>query len=207
MNRTASIRVTGLNLGYLKENLTFILLLLLVVISILIGVLSVGTDSVNAATVEIFGEYVSERTDKSFLKAFLSSLITALKIPLISFLCGTSVLGLVISPLALSMTAFWYGCLAGYVYFTYGLSGIVFNLFVLILPTLILLFSLLLSARECVAFSKLIAIMCIRDTRPINLYMHFRNFCLKHIVMLIPIIVSSLLDTALFNLFEKYFNF
>ena len=207
MNRTASIRLTGLNIGYLKENLAFILLLLLIVVSIFTGVVSVSNKSVNAATVEIFNEYVSVRSDKSFFKALLSSLITVLKIPLFSFLCGTSVLGLVISPLILVLTSFWYGCVAGYVYYVYGLSGIVFNLFVLILPTIILLFSLLLSSRECVGFSKLIATMCIRETRPINLYKHFRYFCLKHIVLLIPIVIASLLDIALFSLFEKYFNF
>ncbi len=207
MNRTASIRLTGLNVGYLKENLAFILLFLLTVASILVGVLSIGTDSINSATVEMFNDHVLARNDNSFFKAFISSLFSLLKYPIISFLCGTSVLGLVISPLSLSLTAFWYGALAGYVYYTYGISGIVYNLFVLILPTIILLFSLLLSVQESIKFSKLIATMCIKETRPINLYTHFRSFCMKHIVLLLPIIFASLLDTALFNLFEKYFNF
>lgn len=207
MNRTASIRLTGLNLNYLKENLSFIVLMIITTVSILVGVLTTNTKAVNPVVNEIFTQYVSSRANATFLIAFSSSILSSFKILLFSFLCGTSVLGLIISPLILAISSFWYGAVAGYIYSVYGLSGIVFNLFVLILPTLILLFSLIVSVRECVGFSKLMACMCIKETRPINLYINFKIFCLRHVVLLIPIVTSSLLDVALFNVFENYFTF
>ncbi len=207
MNRTASIKLTGLNIAFLKDNLSVIILLFLSVISILGGSLSLRNPSVAAFAKDEFTAFVSERADIKFFKALLSSLLVSIKLPIISFLCGTSVLGTVISPLVLFYAGFRYGCISGYVYSIFGLSGIVFNLFVLLLPSLLLLFSLLISARECVDFSRLIASLCIRQTRPINLYNNFHTFCIRHLVLLLPIVLSALSDIALFNLFEKYFNF
>ncbi len=207
MNRTASIRIKGLDIAFLKENTVAIVLLILSVLSMLCGTLSLKNERIAMLAAEEFKSFVVERTNVTFFKAFLSSLIHTLKLPLVSFLCGTSVLGTVISPSVLLYAAFRYGYISGYVYSVFGLSGIVFNLFVLILPTLILLFSLLVSARECVDFSKLIASLCIRQTRPVNLYNNFHTFCVRHLVLLFPIIISALADISLFNIFEKYFNF
>ena len=207
MNRTASIRIKGLDITFLKENTVAIVLLILSVLSMLCGTLSLKNERITMLAAEEFKSFVVERTNVTFFKAFLSSLIHTLKLPLVSFLCGTSVLGTVISPSVLLYAAFRYGYISGYVYSVFGLSGIVFNLFVLILPTLILLFSLLVSARECVDFSKLIASLCIRQTRPVNLYNNFHTFCVRHLVLLFPIIISALADISLFNIFEKYFNF
>lgn len=207
MNRTASIRIKGIDIAFLKENRAAIVLLILSVIAMLCGTLSLKNERITSLAAEEFKNFVGERTNATFFKAFVSSVIHTLKLPLISFLCGTSVLGTVISPSVLLFAAFRYGYISGYVYSVFGLSGIVFNLFVLILPYLILLFSLLVSARECIDFSKLIASLCIRQTRPQNLYNSFHTFCVRHLVLLFPIVLSALADVSLFNIFEKYFNF
>lgn len=207
MNRTASIRIKGIDIAFLKENTTAIILLSLSVLSILCGTLALKNETITVLAAEEFKVFVSERTNVSFFKAFLSSLIQTIKLPIISFLCGTSVLGTVISPIVLLYASFRYGYISGYVYSVFGLSGIVFNLFVLILPYLILLFSLLISARECFDFSRLVASLCIRQTRPVNLYNNFHTFCIRHLVLLLPIVISALADVSLFNIFEKYFNF
>ena len=207
MNRTASINLKGINIAFFRDNLTTIILLILTVISMLCGTLSLKHDAVAAFAAGKFGDFVAIRGDSRFISAFLSALIEAIKLPVFSFLCGTSVLGTIISPLVLFYAAFSYGTLSGYVYSLYGLSGIVFNLFVLLLPSLILLFVLLISAGECVDFSKKIASLCIRQTRPVNLYTNFHTFCVRHLVLLIPTLLSALSDVALFNIFEKYFKF
>ncbi len=207
MNRTASIRIKGIDIAFLKDNMSAIILLCLSVLSIFCGTLSLKNERIALLAADQFKNFVAERTNVTFFKAFLSSLIHTVKLPLISFLCGTSVLGTVISPAVLLYASFKYGYLSGYVYSVFGLSGIVFNLFVLILPSLILLFSLLISSRECIDFSRLIASLCIRQTRPINLYNNFHTFCIRHLVLLFPIVLSALTDISLFNIFEKYFNF
>ena len=207
MNRTASINLKGINVTFFRDNLITIVLLVLTVFSMLCGTLSLRNEAVATFAESRFADFIASRGEARFINAFLTALIESVKLPIISFLCGTSVLGTIISPLVLFYCAFSYGCLSGYVYSLYGLSGIVFNLFVLLLPSLILLFVLLISAGECVDFSKRIASLCIRQTRPVNLYSNFHTFCVRHLVLLIPTLLSALSDVALFNIFEKYFKF
>ncbi len=208
MNRTASIRIRGLDLKYLKENALMIFLLALTVISMLIGIITSNNHSGLAEFVkESFTEQIKTRAGMSFFKSFINSLLSALPIPIICFLAGTSIVGLVVSPITIVFASFWYGGVAGLLYSTYGLTGIMFNIFVLLPPILLVLFALLLSSCEAINFSRRIAAMCIRDTRPLNLYNDFRGYCLKHILILIIILISSLCDATLFNLFEKYFKF
>ncbi len=207
MNRTASISVKGLNLKYLKENSTFIALITLVLISLFLGVMVISQTTYFGLSSEMFDEYVTVRRSGSFGTIFLTVFLNTLKLPLTSYLFGTSVLGLVISPLLMCYASFSYGMLSGYVYSSFGLSGIVFNLFVLLLPQLISTFCLVLSSLECINFSKKIANICIKDRRPINLYQDFKMFCIKHLVLIVPVFVSSILDITLFKLLENYISF
>lgn len=208
MNRTASIRIKGPNLNYLKNNLTFVLLLLLMIVSVIAGTIVFSrSQAVRLYTDGLFDDYIALRHDKTFFVGFLNSLKSVLPLTVICFMCGTSVIGAVISPVCVSAAAFIYGCMASDLYSTYGLSGIIFNLFVLLPPSLILLFCVLLSAKECVDFSRQIAAACIREARPRNLYDDFRGFCMRHLILIVPIIFSALADIALYNLFEKYFEF
>lgn len=208
MNRTAFIRIKGFNVNYLKENSAYILLLVFVVASIFLGVIVCSNNSyLMNYSKELFLNYLKNRVDLSYFRIFLNSFISTIKISIIIFLCGTSVLGTVISPILLSLSAFTYGGLAAYLYNTYGLTGILYNLFVFVPPSILFIFALLLSVRECVIFSKLITGVCIRNSKPRNLFNDFRSFCLKHIIVLIILILSSLIDATLYGLFEKFFNF
>lgn len=207
MNRTASIRINKLDLGYLKENYPFLILLLISLASLLAGVLSVGNEGIYSSSAEAFKEYISIRSENTYLKSFLLAFLCVAEYPVISFLCGTSVLGLVISPVALGLASYKYGCMAGYIYTEYGLNGIVFNLFALLLPTVVYLFGLLLMTRECIGFSRLVANMCIKGNRPINLFEPFKLYSLHSLFLFITILLSVFLDITLFGLFENYFTF
>ncbi len=207
MNRTASIRIKGIDLKSLKNNLPIIVLMILSVSALLIGVISVKNPTFGAVAEESFNKYIAARESESYFDAILKIAFAMLKLPVISFLSGTSVLGMVIAPMTLCYSFFNYGLLSGYIYSNFGLSGIVFNIFVLILPTLIVSFCLLLSALECILFSRSIALICIKGARPINLFESFKIFCLKHLFLALPIIASAIIDLALFNMFENYINF
>lgn len=207
MNRTASIRITGLNFTFIKDNFIQILLLFLTLIAMLCGVCFLKNEVIFKKAEEYFTEYLTIRQNNDFFKTFLYSLLGFIQLPVISFLCGTSALGLILSPITVVIGSFWYGSVVGFVYTTYGLSGIVFNLFVLLLPSLVLFLILHISVKESVTFSRLITTLCIKDTRAVNLYRDFKIFCIKHLILILPIILGALLDVSLFNLFSKYLNF
>lgn len=207
MNRTASIRINRLDLGYLKENYPFLTLLFIALVCLLVGVLSVGNPDVYSATAEDFSSYLSIRQNNTFIMSFVFALICISKYPVVSFLCGTSVLGLVISPISLGLASYRYGLIAGFIYTEYGLNGIVFNLFALLLPSLVYLFGLLLMSRECIGFSRLVASMCVKGTRPVNLFEPFKLYCIHSLFLFLIVLLSTFIDITLFGLFENYFSF
>lgn len=207
MNRTASIRIKGINLPFLRENSTHILMLVLLLVSILAGALSLQKEKVFDYTRELFGDYISDRADNKFSVTFAISLFNSLRALILIYLAGTSAIGIIVSPFLLAVAGFNYGALSGYIYKTYGLSGIVFNLFVFLLPTVVLLFSLLLQANQSLIFSKKLAVSLIKDKRPVNLYREFRLYCNFSLVLILPVIFSSVADSLLYNLFKTYFTF
>lgn len=206
MNRTASIRIKGLNLVEIRENLPFIALVVLSLISMLIGVLSTNSIHFRKFSEDLFSGFIYNRNSSVYFEKFISVAWSTLKYPIISFLCSTSVLGIALSPLALIYVSFCYGVIAANFYVNYGITGIVFNLFVLLLPSVIMLFTMIISVKECIAFSLKIARICTRDTRPVNLYQNFRFLCLKHLLLILPIFLSVFIDTAFFDLFKKFIN-
>ena len=206
MNRTASIRIKGLNPVALKENLPFIVLLTITLISILFGALSTSYENFKIFSEELLNRYLQNRSSEPFISKMLLISYDSLKCLIFSFLCGTSALGLILSPLSLGYLSFCYGSMAGMIYIKYGIYGIVFNLFVLIIPSLIVMLSMIISAKECVFLSLKITQLYIKDKRPISLYNSFKMYCLKHLLLLIPIFISVILDSVLFDIFEKYIN-
>ena len=206
MNRTASIRIKGINIQSVLENLPFLLLLFLAVSFVLAGVLSLNNSTYAELSAELFNKYTDIRKESRFLNSYLKVLFTSVKYPLISFLCGTSVLGILFSPFTVCYTGFCYGLLAGYIHINFGITGIVFNIFVLLIPSVIVMLCLIFSAKNCFTFSSRVARLCTKEARPLNLYYEFRFLCLKHLLLLIPLLVSTLIDTSMFMLFQKYLN-
>lgn len=206
MNRTASIRIKGINVAELKENLPYISLLVLAITAILLGALSVNNALFSNFSSEIFKDFIDNRKSIDFFDKYISVAWNSLKYPIISFLCATSVLGIVLSPLCLIYVSFCYGIIAGNFYVNFGISGIVFNLFVLIIPSIVLIFTLIVSVKNSIAFSLKIARVCTKDVRCSNLYQSFRLFCLKQLVLALPIMLSVLIDLTFFDLFKNYIN-
>ena len=130
MNRTASIRIKGINLPFIKENGTHILMFALLLISVLCGAAALQKERVFDYTKELFAGYIADRAENKFAVSFAISLFNSLRALFFIYLSGTSAIGLIMSPFLLAIAGFNYGAISGYIYKVYGLSGIVFNLFV-----------------------------------------------------------------------------
>jgi hypothetical protein len=72
MNRTASIRIKGINVTELKENLPYISLLVLAITAILLGALSVNNELFSNFSSEIFKDFIeTERVSIFLINIFL----------------------------------------------------------------------------------------------------------------------------------------
>ena len=159
---------------------------------------------------EIFKNYtesfLSLRTENEFLPIFSNSLMLNFCFLLLIFIFGTSVTGITLAPILIFIRSLFFGAVAGIVYSEYSLKGIALNALILIPPTLIAVVVLIASAREAMRFSLVLIKQTLPQTKPQSLSYSFGRYCIKNLLLLIPVIFSSILDgwlsIKLFSFFD-----
>lgn len=208
MYRTKAVRLNKPDFRILRNNSSFLVLTLLFVIGLIAGAVSLGRSDLLFHRIETdVSAFLTIRTDGNFWQIFLDSAIAVLPYPLLCFVCGTSVVGCALSPMILVYKGFFYGASTGYLYSVYALRGVAFNALIILPGALIAGFALILSAREALGFSALLARMCIKGSKTTNLYHDFKNYCGRHLILLVPFAVSVILDAGMSMIFMKFFNF
>lgn len=193
---------------FLKQYLPFITFTTLFVLGIIIGSLSIGSSDYLIATFqEQLNNYIDVRKNDGFLNIVKNSFIFSFPFYVIVFLCGTSLIGCALTPLAILFKGFTYGCLSSCLYSAYKLNGIVFNALILIPPTAVSVFGLILISMRSFAFSYLLSGICIKANRPINIYSYFKTYCLYSLIFLVISLLSILFDVGLSAIFIDFFDF
>lgn len=206
MHRTKSIFT--LNLKSVAPYLPFLIFSALFLLGVLVGNLTIGRfDGLINQTAETLSEFVSIRREYNFYTVLKSSVIFIFPIYLVIFLCGTSVIGCIASPLVLICKGFEYGCLSGYLCFTYRLEGIMFNAFLLIPYTLTSALGLVLLSKEAFSFSYLLSGICIKSNKPVNVYSNFKVYCTRSAITVVTALIAVLLDLGMSALFISFFDF
>lgn len=192
---------------FLRLNSYNIVLTVVCLSGITVGIL--GTEW-NDKFFETFKNYTERflelRTQKIFLPIFSDCLLLNFGFLLLIFIFGTSVTGITLAPILIFIRSLFFGAVAGIIYSEYSLKGIALNALILIPPTLIAVIFLILSAREAMKFSLLLIRQTLPETKPQNLSVFFNRYSTKNILLLMPIIISSVLDgwlsIKLFSFFE-----
>lgn len=196
--------------GYFKFKpyLPFIILSLVFVLGVFLGsILVCKVDLLNEFAADKLNEIYLVRSERNFLTILRDSVLSIIPFYIFLFICGTSVIGAAITPIMLLYKGFIYGLLSGYLYSAFKLEGIMFSAFILLPVTIVSVFGLLLLAKESIFFSYLMAGICIKSNKPLNLYTNFKSFCINSGLILILGLFAVLLDVGLSTLFVGYFNF
>lgn len=207
MKRTRIIKLSG-DFRILFENTGFITLAVTFIIAFLIGCVFVFKNPNLQDFVSLeFKTFYEIRSMGSFGTKFLNSALFIIPSALLSFVCGTSVVGCVLSPTFLIYKSFIFGSYTGYIYEIYELEGIIFNALIFIPSAVVSIFALILSVRESVSFSVILARLCIMGKKGSSLFFDFKNYCYKHLVILFLSIFAIILDLGCSALFIKFFKF
>ena len=99
---------------------------------------------------------VGEISKTGFLSCLFDHYFNILLIICICFICGTSMFGVLLSPICVILFSFFYGIFSANIYSGYGLKGIAFYAVMILPGTILLTISLLLAALESFKFSFLI---------------------------------------------------
>lgn len=201
-------RVFNVNLKDISLYLPFILFALLFLVGVLLGNLTVGNfDFIKEYTDETFRSFLSVRKEGVWFNILGDSAFSLLPVYVLIFLSGTSVIGSIVSPLLLFIVGLKYGFITGYLYFTYSLSGIIFNCLILLPCEVVSLLGIIILCIEAFNFSVVISKICIRSEKTTNAYLHFKSYCIKSSATLISAVLAIICDMLFSYLFIGFFDF
>lgn len=209
MRRSTVVSLNSLRvLEFLRNNHTLLLLTAFYIIGMVVGTVSLNSSERAQKMAESALEsYIKVRSGESFVHIMLNSASSSYLMLLLVFIGGASMLGVIVVPLLIAYRGFWYGILSALLYSTYSLKGIAFNAVLIIPSSVLFLICLLMSARESVGFSLVIARLTLPKTAPASLYVDFKNYCGRYLIICVVSVLPAILDALMSGSFMDYFSF
>ena len=150
--------------------------------------------------------FISARTGVKFFRIVLSSFLSSMLFLIVSFVCGTSVFGVVLSPFCVAFKGLLYGIISAMLYSEYSLKGVAFHAVVLLPPAIIAVIALVLSAKESMLFSLMLAKLTLPTAIPANLSYNFKKYCFKNFLFCLLILFSAVVDAVISTNFLSRFS-
>lgn len=201
LNRTKIFNVLS------KNKFTFSILLCYV-IGIVLGVVCLkNSQTVYNTAKSDFVNYLSVRYNLAFFNVFLNAFLAVLPFCLVIFLCGTSVVGVVLIPICVCYCGFEYGICTAYLYKQYLLQGIAFNSLILIPATLVSILGYILLSKEAFGFSVQLLRITMPNYNNVGVYSGFKGYTKRFLLLILIFIGSALADSLLNFAFLDFFNF
>lgn len=141
--------------------------------------------------------FISERTNATFFSVTLNSFMGSALTLLLTFAAGTSMLGVILVPTIFLLRGVLYGSVSALLYSEYSVKGIAFNAVLIIPAAIVFIISLILSSRESIKFSLIIAKMTLPGSPSPNLSADFKNYCGRYLFICLLVLASALVDAVL----------
>ena len=123
--------------SFFCNNKLLILMIFVFVGGFLVSSILAAGSKVDTVSKTIYNSYISDRKDASFISIFFASFLKYLAACIVCFLTGTSVGGIILSPIISFSVGFYFGTLSSYLCSSYALKGVAFNSVILIPPALV----------------------------------------------------------------------
>ena len=183
---------------FIIKNNTLVLLVCLFIAGIAAGTFAGKRFSALADySAKYLERFIAERQGVSFLSVAVNSFAESALVLLAVFAAGTSVLGVVLSPLAAAARCVLYGGVSALLYSEYSVKGIAFNAVLVIPSEIIFAVALLLAAKESLRFSLGMARLTLPAAPPVNLSAEFRAYCGKYLIICLLTLLSALTDAVM----------
>ncbi len=198
-------RGTVINLGQFKNSINFfrknwciLLLTLMFILGLIAGsVIFKRNDTVAEWTVSYAENFLNLRENGSFWAIFFNSFMVSFGYYLINSVLGTSIIGVTTVPFVISVRGGTLGCLMSAIFAKHSLKGIVINALAVVPSSAISVLFMLISAKEAMRFSSTVIKITMPNSQPRNLSPAFTCFLRKNSILIIPIVLSALLEAWL----------
>ena len=175
---------------------------------VIIGVLTTKSKDLmlNSLLTEFFNNYIVERTNEGLLGCFFESFLLFSFTPFLTFIFGLSAVGFPIIIATPAIMGALTGMATGFLFFNYSLQGLCYSALIIVPAVSIVVATLIKCCSEAIIMSMDI-ITCIGGYQN-NLKQNImKEYCLRFLVLFIPIIISALLNVFSFKIFGNLFSF
>jgi len=205
--RVLSLRRFGIG-DFLKQNSFLIILSFCFIVGVLLGTFFFkDIKFLSEYPKNFINNYISLRSDKSFIYILFSSALSFWSVLFLTFLFGCGFFGVVAVPCIVILQGFFNGGITAYLYFEFALKGIAFNAVVYVPSILVFTIVLIVASRESIRFSLKLSGLTLNKTMPFDLSENFKDFGIKYIIFAIVTFLSSLIDAGISATVMKYFTF
>lgn len=197
-------------LKFVTNNRIFVVLSLLLLIGVLIGAILLNkVDFQTRQYIDLlFLSNFKEGLSKSLIDIFISSLSSTFIFLLLAFFMGLSAWGCILAPLIPLFRGFCIGFSECYMYTTYGLKGIIFNIIIFLPGFLVSSIAILLMSKEAMRISHCFSSSLLFNDNSFNKDQNnIRLYVLRSGCVIIIAVLSSLLDLTLNFFFARFFYF
>ena len=193
-----------------SDNKTFVILSAILLFGVFLGAISskIADESTVARINALFLNSFKGWKHESAFNIFVSSLSSVFFFILIAFFMGLSLWGCILAPFVPLMRGFCIGIFQCYLYGTYGLNGILFQLLVLLPGFFLSSIAILLMSREAMRLShNFLTFVFFKSGNTYEKKEDIRIYLLRTGCVLIIAVLSAMLDLIFNFIFLRFFSF
>ncbi|HZK21272.1 MAG TPA: stage II sporulation protein M [Oscillospiraceae bacterium] len=176
---------------------------------LIIGVICIkyGVKSFVDLAASIFEQARLENSEKGIAGLFFSSLLSSICFLFASFIIGLCAVGIPFLPIIPFIKGLYYGAFGGYMYCTYGVTGIGYCALIIYPAAAIMITALIYGCTESMMMSADICGILLNKTIGMNSKDALKMYCIRYAILILVLVLAAIVSTAFFKLFGSYFAF
>ena len=175
---------------------------------VIIGVMTIKSQesTLNSLLTDFFNNYIKECENEGFLGCFFDALFIFSLTPFLTFVSGLSAVGLPIIIATPAIMGALTGMTTGFLFLNFSLQGLCYSALIVVPAVSIVIATLIKCCSEAIIMS-IDIITCIGGYQN-NLKQNIiKEYCLRFLVLFVPIIISAILNVICFKSFGNLFSF
>lgn len=204
-----SVVIKRKNIKLPKTDYKSIILFALFLCGVIIGITAIktGGDSYLKGLETFIDSYCASRSKATLFKCFCGSLMICLAAPLTSFLLGLCAVGGPFIFAVPAVTGTVLGTVIGYFYQINSLQGLFYSALVIVPAAAVITGTLVRCCGESAAMSVDILSSVMGNNKENRDNNKLKDYCIKYLIYIIPIIIAAALNAGGFKLFSGLFSF
>ena len=193
-------------ISLIKENFIVVIFTLIFTFGVLLGCLIFRGGSLLSQATMLTDFFIFSKVGSSFFKVFFSAFLLSFLFLFLTYLFGTSLLGMAFIPLIVSLRGFVSGLILCELYSLGAVNALVINLLTVIPGTVISVLALISGACNCLNLSYHLGKLSIGDGQALH-KIDIKRYLSRFAVLTLVTVIAALFESFMSIAFQNFFSF